>query len=105
MLSLRSAGSRPVRLSARPTTRSLAAWAVPDTPSATAAASSRLANGRGIGSPPRSINAADAVAGDEVILAHTHQGRDDRQVIGPTQRAGHLAVVQLQRMAAPPRVR
>src|SRR5690242_15184662 len=55
--------------------------------------------------PPASIKAADPVTGDEVILADLHQRRHDGRIIGPTQRAGHLAVIKLDRMVTSARVR
>src|SRR5271163_2764472 len=96
-LSFRSAGSRPVRLSGTPTTRSLPARAAPDTANISEAPSNRRVSRRGMGNPPWSIKPADAMAGDEVIVPHLHQRLDDGRIVGSAQRAGHLAVVQLDR--------
>ena len=41
---------------------------------------------------------------DEMILAHLHQRRHDGRIVGPTQWARHLAVVQLDRAVAPARI-
>ena len=42
---------------------------------------------------------------DEVILADPHQRHHDGRIIGPAQRAWHLAVIQVDRMVAASRIR
>ena len=51
-----------------------------------------------------SIQSADAMAGNEMILAYAHQRRHDGWIVGPTQWAGHFAVVERNGMVAPARI-
>src|SRR4051794_5020151 len=101
-LSFRSAGSRPTTFASSATTTSDAARAGGASPAASGKAKLRSrADRRSMAGLSSSILAADRVAGDEMVGSDRDQGGDFRRIRERAERAGHLALVQLDRVVAP----